>query len=175
MPQWWQLDTYQNQVTMDDGRDTVQITTSLDAACVIGIGCKLHTHHHVIHLEPQVVYQSMQKFTIFGKHYCTNQWGQTYELPSDKPIPEPTTMQQIYASDTIKPSTSAFLLAPKPEVKFIIKPRAEFREYQPTMDAPVMGLLLTFTIYLTAQWAWSSMTAWSNLYSELKQCLRYSS
>ena len=67
------------------------------------------------------------------------------------------------------------VLAPKPEPKIIIKPRTEFAEYKPTMDAPIMGMLLTFTIYLTAQWAWSSMSAWSNLCSELKQCLRYSS
>lgn len=117
----------------------------------------------------------MQKFTIFGKHYCTNQWGQTFELPADEPMPEPIPMQKIYASDTIKPSTSAFLVHPKPEQKIIIKPKTEFCEYKPTMDGPVMGMLLTFTIYLTAQWAWSSLPAWSNLYSELKQCLRYSS
>ena len=90
-------------------------------------------------------------------------------------MPEPKPMQQIYASDTITPTTSAFLLAPKPEAKIIIKPRTEYTDYKPTMDGPVMGLLLTFTIYLTAQWAWSSMGAWSNLYSELNQCLRSSS
>ena len=158
---------------MDDGRDSV--ITTLDNGCVVGIGCKVHTHHHVIKLEPQILYQSMQKFTIFGKHYCTNQWGQTFELPADEPMPEPIPMQKIYASDTIKPSTSAFLVHPKPEQKIIIKPKTEFCEYKPTMDGPVMGMLLTFTIYLTAQWAWSSLPAWSNLYSELKQCLRYSS
>ena len=162
---------------MDDGIDSVQVITTLDEGCVVGIGCKVHTHHHTIRIEvkPQVIYQSMEKFTIFGKHYCTNQWGQTYELPADEPIPEPILMQQTYASDTITPTTSAFLVVPKPEQKIIIKPRTEFTEYKPTMDAPIMGMLLTFTIYLTAQWAWSSMGAWSNLYSELKQCLRYSS
>ena len=158
---------------MDDGRDSLY--TTLDEGCVVGIGCKVHTHHHTIHIEPQVVYQSMEKFTIFGRNYCTNQWGQTYELPPTEPMLEPQPMQQTYASDTIKPSTSAFLLAPKPEAKIIIKPRTEFREYQPTMDAPIMGMLLTFTIYLTAQWAWSSMSAWNNLYSELSACLRSSS
>ena len=158
---------------MDDGRDSLY--TTLDEGCVVGIGCKVHTHHHTIHIEPQVVYQSMEKFTIFGRNYCTNQWGQTYELPPTEPMPEPQPMQQTYASDTIKPSTSVFLLAPKPEAKIIIKPRTEFREYQPTMDAPIMGMLLTFTIYITAQWAWSSMSAWSNLYSELSTCLRSSS
>ena len=117
----------------------------------------------------------MVKFTIFGKHYCTNQWGQTFELPTDEPMPEPQPMQQIYASDTIKPSTSAFLLAPKPQQKIIIKPKTEFADYKPTMDGPVMGILLTFTIYITAQWAWNSIGAWNNLYSELKECLRYSS
>ena len=158
---------------MNDGKDSV--ITTIDEGCVVGIGCKVHTHHHIIKLDPQILYQSIKKFTIFGKHYCTNQWGQTYELPADDPIPEPKIMQQFYASDTIKPSTSAFLIKPKPEAKIIIKPRTEFREYQPTLDAPVMGMLLTFTIYLTAQWAWSSISAWSNLCSELKQCLRYSS
>ena len=117
----------------------------------------------------------MEKFTIFGKHYCTNQWGQTFEIAADEPMIEPQPMQQTYASDTITPTQSAFLVKPKAEQKIIIKPRTEFREYQPTMDAPVMGMLLTFTIYLTAQWAWSSIDAWSNLCSELKQCLRYSS
>jgi hypothetical protein len=117
----------------------------------------------------------MEKFTIFGKHYCTNQWGQTYELPADETMPEPQPMQQTYASDTITPSSSAFLLAPKPEAKIIIKPRTEYAEYKPTMDGPIMGVLLTFTIYLTAQWAWSSMSAWNNLYSELSACLRSSS
>jgi len=117
----------------------------------------------------------LQNFTIFGKQYCTNQWGQTFEIAADDPMPIPQPMQKIYASDTITPTTSAFLVAPKPEQKIIIKPRTEFAEYQPTMDAPVMGMLLTFTIYLTAQWAWSSMSAWSNLYSELNQCLRSSS
>jgi len=160
---------------MDDGIDSVQVITTLDEGCVVGIGCKVHTHHHTIHIEPQIVYQSMEKFTIFGKHYCTNQWGQTYELPADEPMPEPIHMQQTYASDTITPTTSAFLLAPKPEAKIIIKPRTEYSKYKPTMDGPVMGVLLTFTIYLTAQWAWSSMTAWNNLYSELSACLRSSS
>ena len=117
----------------------------------------------------------MVKFTIFGKQYCTNQWGQTYELPADEPIPEPTLMQQTYASDTITPTTSAFLLAPKPEAKIIIKPRTEYTEYKPTMDGPVMGTLLVFTIYITAHWAWNSMSAWNNLYSELSACLRSSS
>jgi hypothetical protein len=158
---------------MDDGRDS--IITTLDQVCILGIGCKAHTHHHVIKLESQVLYQSMMKFTIFGKHYCTNQWGQTFEVPNDKPMTEPQPMQKIYASDTIQPSTSAFLVKPMPEQKIIIKPRTEFKQYQPTMDAPVMGMLLTFTIYLTAQWAWSSIGAWSNLCSELKSCLRYSS
>ena len=96
-------------------------------------------------------------------------------MPPIEPMPEPIFMQKTYASDTIKPTTSAFLLAPKPEQKIIIKTRTEFAEYQPTMDAPIMGMLLTFTIYITAQWAWSSMSAWSNLYSELNQCLRSSS
>ena len=160
-------------MTMDDGRDSV--ITTLDEGCVVGIGCKVHTHHHTIHIEPQVVYQPLQNFTIFGRNYCTNQWGQTFELPPIEPMPEPPTMTQVYASDTIQPTTSAFLLAPKPQAKIIIKPRTEFTQYKPTMDAPIMGMLLTFTIYLTAQWAWSSMGAWSNLYSELKQCLRYSS
>jgi hypothetical protein len=117
----------------------------------------------------------MEKFTIFGRNYCTNQWGQTYELPAEEPMPEPQPMQQTYASDTITPSSSAFLLAPKPEAKIIIKPRTEFTEYKPTMDGPIMGMLLTFTIYLTVQWAWSSMGAWNNLYSELSACLRSSS
>jgi hypothetical protein len=158
---------------MDDGRDSVY--TTIDDGCVVGIGCKVHTHHHTIHIEPQVVYQPLQNFTIFGRNYCTNQWGQTFELPPIDPMPEPPTMTQVYASDTIQPSTSAFLLAPKPQAKIIIKPRTEFTQYKPTMDAPIMGMLLTFTIYLTAQWAWSSMGAWSNLYSELNQCLRSSS
>ena len=158
---------------MDEGRDSTY--TTIDEGCVVGLGCKVHTHHHTIHIEPQIVYQSMEKFTIFGKHYCTNQWGQTYELPADEPTLEPIPMQQNYASDTITPSTSAFLLAPKPEAKIIIKPRTEYSEYKPTMDAPIMGMLLTFTIYLTAQWAWRSMSAWNNLYSELSACLRSSS
>ena len=162
-------------MTMDDGIDSVQVITTLDAGCVVGIGCKVHTHHHRVEIKPQVVYQPLQNFTIFGKEYCTNQWGQTFEIAADEPMPEPPTMTQVYASDTIQPSTSAFLIAPKPEPKIIIKPRTEFTEYKPTMDAPIMGMLLTFTIYLTAQWAYSSMGAWSNLYSELKQCLRYSS
>lgn len=160
---------------MDDGRDSVQVITTLDEGCVVGIGCKVHTHHHRIEVKPQVIYQSMTKITIFGKQYCTNQWGQTFEIAADDPLPIPQPMQKIYASDTITPTTSSFLVATKPEQKIIIKPRTEFAEYQPTMDAPVMGMLLTFTIYLTAQWAWSSMSAWSNLCSELKQCLRYSS
>jgi hypothetical protein len=158
---------------MDDGRDSVY--TTIDEGCVVGLGCKVHTHHHTIHIEPQIIYQSMEKFTIFGRNYCTNQWGQTYELPADEPMLEPIPMQQTYASDTIQPTTSAFLLAPKPEAKIIIKPRTEYAEYNPTMDGPIMGVLLTFTIYLTAQWAWSSMTAWNNLYSELSACLRSSS
>ena len=160
---------------MDDGIDSVQVITTLDEGCVVGIGCKVHTHHHRIEIKPQVVYQPIQNFTIFGRNYCTNQWGQTFELPSDEPMPEPKPMQQTYASDTITPTQSAFLVHPKPEAKIIIKPRTEFTEYKPTMDAPIMGLLLTFTIYITAHWAWSSMSAWSNLCSELKQCLRYSS
>jgi hypothetical protein len=160
---------------MDDGIDSVQVITTLDAGCVVGIGCKVHTHHHRIEIKPQVVYQPIQNFTIFGRNYCTNQWGQTFELPVDDPMPEPKPMQQTYASDTIQPTQSAFLIAPKPEAKIIIKPRTEYAEYKPTMDAPIMGMLLTFTIYITAQWAWSSMSAWSNLFSELKQCLRYSS
>jgi hypothetical protein len=158
---------------MDEGRDSTY--TTIDEGCVVGLGCKVHTHHHTIHIEPQIVYQSMEKFTIFGKHYCTNQWGQTYELPADEPTLEPIPMQQNYASDTITPSTSAFLLAPKPEAKIIIKPRTEYSEYKPTMDGPIMGVLLTFTICLTAQWAWRSMSAWNNLYSELSACLRSSS
>lgn len=160
---------------MDDGIDSVQVITTLDEGCVVGIGCKVHTHHHRIEVKPQVIYQPLQNFTIFGKNYCTNQWGQTFEIATDEPMPEPIFMQQTYASDTIQPSTSAFLLAPKPEQKIIIKPRTEFTEYKPTMDGPVMGMLLTFTIYLTVQWAWSSMPAWNKLYSELNQCLRYSS
>jgi hypothetical protein len=160
---------------MDDGIDSVQVITTLDEGCVVGIGCKVHTHHHRIEVKPQVIYQPLQNFTIFGKNYCTNQWGQTFELATVEPVPMPQPMQQIYASDTITPTTSAFLLAPKPEQKIIIKPRTEFAEYNQTMDAPIMGMLLTFTIYLTAQWAWSSMSAWSNLYSELNQCLRSSS
>jgi hypothetical protein len=160
---------------MDDGIDSVQVITTLDEGCVVGIGCKVHTHHHRIEIKPQVVYQPIQNFTIFGRNYCTNQWGQTFELPVDDPMPEPKPMQQTYASDTIQPTQSAFLIAPKPEAKIIIKPRTEFTEYKPTMDAPIMGMLLTFTIYITAQWAWSSMSAWSNLYSELNQCLRSSS
>ena len=160
---------------MDDGIDSVQVITTLDEGCVVGIGCKVHTHHHRIEIKPQVVYQPIQNFTIFGRNYCTNQWGQTFELPVDDPMPEPKPMQQTYASDTIQPSTSAFLIAPKPEAKIIIKPRTEYAEYKPTMDAPIMGMLLTFTIYITAQWAWSSMSAWSNLYSELSACLRSSS
>jgi hypothetical protein len=158
---------------MDEGRDSTY--TTIDEGCVVGLGCKVHTHHHTIHIEPQIVYQSMVKFTIFGKQYCTNQWGQTYELPADDPIPEPTLMQQTYASDTITPTTSAFLLAPKPEAKIIIKPRTEYSDYKPTMDGPVMGTLLVFTIYITAHWAWNSMSAWNNLYSELSACLRSSS
>jgi len=158
---------------MDEGRDSTY--TTIDEGCVVGLGCKVHTHHHTIHIEPQIVYQSMVKFTIFGKQYCTNQWGQTYELPTDEPIPEPTLMQQTYASDTITPTTSAFLLAPKPEAKIIIKPRTEYSDYKPTMDGPVMGTLLVFTIYITAHWAWNSMSAWNNLYSELSACLRSSS
>jgi hypothetical protein len=160
---------------MDDGIDSVQVITTLDAGCVVGIGCKVHTHHHRIEIKPQVVYQPIQNFTIFGRNYCTNQWGQTFELPSDDPMPEPKPMQQTYASDTIQPTQSAFLIAPKPEAKIIIKPRTEFTQYKPTMDAPIMGMLLTFTIYITAQWAWSSMSAWSNLCSELSTCLRSSS
>lgn len=162
-------------MTMDDGIDTLQVITTLDAGCVVGIGCKVHTHHHRVEIKPQVLYKPLENFTIFGKNYCTNQWGQTFEIAADEPMPEPKLMTQFYASDTITPSTSAFLLAPKPEQKIIIKPRSEFPEYKPTMDAPIMGMLLTFTIYLTAQWAYSSMGAWSNLYCELKQCLRYSS
>ena len=158
---------------MDEGRDSTY--TTIDEGCVVGIGCKVHTHHHTIHIEPQIVYQSMEKFTIFGKQYCTNQWGQTFEIAADEPMPLRPKMTKVYASDTITPTQSAFLVKPKPEQKIIIKPRTEFREYQPTMDGPVMGMLLTFTIYLTAQWAWSSIDAWSNLCSELKQCLRYSS
>ena len=131
---------------MDDFKDS--IVTTLDKECVIGIGCKLHTHHKIV----EKVMQPKDTFTIFGTNSIT-----------------------MYASDTIQPSTSAFLQSPKPENKIIIKPRTEFSEYQPTMDAPIMGLLLTFTIYLTAQWAWSSMSEWSKLFSELKQCLRFSS
>ena len=160
-------------MTMDDGRDS--IITTLDESCILGKGCTIHTHYHVIKLEPQVVYQSMVKFSIFGKQYCTNQWGQTFELPADKPIPQSNPMQHSYASDTIQPSASAFLVKPKKEASIIIKPRTEYSEYKPTMDAPVMGMLLTFTIYLTAQWAWCSISSWSNLYSELSACLRSSS
>ena len=172
-PQWWPQDTYQKRTTMDDGRDSV--ITTLDGDCILGFGCTLHTHYHVIKLEPQVVYQSMAKFSIFGKTYCTNQWGQTLEIPADKPIPQPTPMQHSYASDTIQPSASAFLVKPEQQTKIEIKPRTEFTEYKPTMDAPIRGMLLTFTIYITAQWAWSSMSSWSNLYSELSECLRSSS
>jgi hypothetical protein len=160
-------------MTMDDGRDS--IITTLDEGCVVGVGCKVHTHHYVVKLEPQILYKSTSKFTIFGKNYCTNQWGQTFEMPSDETVPEPKPMQHTYESDTIKPSTSAFLVRPPKQETIIVKPRTEFREYQPTLDAPVMGMLLTFTIYLTAQWAWSSIDEWNKLYSELKQCLRYSS
>lgn len=162
---------------MDDGIDSVQVITTLDAGCVVGIGCKIHTHHNYIEIKPNVVLQPFRKFTIFGKHYCTNQWGQTFETPRIDPMPEPMPMpmQKIYASDTITPTTSAFLVKPMPEQKIIIKPRTEFAECKQTMDAPIMGMLLTFTIYLTAQWAWSSIGAWSNLCSELKQCLRFSS
>jgi hypothetical protein len=158
---------------MDEGRDSTY--TTIDEGCVVGIGCKVHTHHHSIHIEPQIVYQSMEKFTIFGKNYCTNQWGQTFEIAADEPMPLRHTMTKFYASDTITPTQSAFLVKPKAEQKIIIKPRTEFTQYKPTMDAPIMGMLLTFTIYITAQWAWSSMSAWSNLYSELNQCLRSSS
>lgn len=155
---------------MNEVQDTI---ITLDYGCVIGLGCKVHTHHKIADKQMQAI----ERFTIFGKHYCTNQLGQTFELPTDEPVykQEPILMQKIYASDTISPTNNVFLLPQKLEAKIIIKPRTEFAEIKHTMDAPVMGMLLTFTIYLAAQWALCSIGAWSNLCSELKQCLRSTS
>lgn len=121
--------------------------------------------------------QAIERFTIFGKHYCTNQLGQTFELPTDEPVykQEPILMQKIYASDTIRPTNLSYLIYPKQGAQLIVKPRTEFAQIKHTMDAPVMGMLLTFTIYLAAQWALCSIGAWLNLCSDIKQCLRSTS
>lgn len=158
---------------MTEAQDTIQVITTLDQGCVVGIGCKVHTHHKIVEKK----LQPMERFTIFGKSYCTNQWGQTFEIVTEDSVQEtqPILMEKVYASDTIKPTNSRYLLAHKPEAKIIIKPRIDFKENQRTIDAPVMGMLLTFTIYLTTQWAWSSLPHWNKLYSELTQCLRSSS
>lgn len=157
---------------MNDGRDS--IITTLDEGCVVGIGCKVHTHHKLIEIKPQVIYQPLQKFTIFGHDYVTDQWGQTFEIPKEE-IPETIQMKQTYASDTIKPTNSAFLIKPQPEAKIIIKPKTIYPDYQPTIDGPIMGMLLTFTIYLSVQWAINSASEWSKMFSEINQCLRSSS
>ena len=145
---------------------------TLSNTCILGKGCKLHTHYEVWNYGEPV-----QKFTIFGKHYATDQWGQTFELPQDKynlPHSETPMINDVYASDTITPSSSPFLVHPKPYQRIEVKPKTVIKHEQ-TIDAPVMGLLFSFTILLTAYWLYNSLSSWGKLYTELRQCLYYTS
>lgn len=145
---------------------------TLSNSCILGKGCKLHTHYEVWNYGEPVT-----KFTIFGKHYATDQWGQTFELPQDKfnmPHQETPMIHDVYASDTITPSSSIFLVHPKPYQRIEVKPKTVIKHEQ-NIDAPVMGMLFSFTIFLTAYWLYNSISSWGKLYSELRQCLSYTS
>jgi len=145
---------------------------TLSNSCILGKGCKMHTHFEVWHYGEPV-----QKFTIFGKQYAVDQWGQTYELAHDSyviPNTEQPMIHTIYASDTITPSSSQFLVHPPAYKRIEIKPKTIIKHEQ-TMDAPVMGLLFSFTILLTAYWLYNSLASWGKLFNELRRCLSYSS
>ena len=145
---------------------------TLSNTCILGKGCKLHTHYEVWNYgEP------IEKFTIFGKEYATDQWGNTFQLPHKNyvmPHTEMSMIHDVYASDTITPSSSIFLVHPKPYQRIEIKPKTVVK-CDNTIDAPVMGLLFSFTILLTAYWAINSIASWGKLFNELRRCLYYTS
>ena len=145
---------------------------TLSNTCILGKGCKLHTHYEVWNYgEP------IEKFTIFGKEYATDQWGNTFQLPHKNyvmPHTETPMIQDVYASDTITPSSSPFLVHPKPYQRIEIKPKTVVN-CDKTIDAPVMGLLFSFTILLTAYWLYNSLSSWSKLFNDLRRCLSYTS
>lgn len=145
---------------------------TLDTSCILGKGCKLHTHYDVwIYTEP------LDKFSIFGKYYAVDQWGQTFEIPPPQynlPHQETPMIHDTYASDTITPSNSPYLAHPKPYQRIEIKPKTIIKNEQ-NIDAPVMGMLFSFTIALTAYWLYNSLSSWGKLYNELRQCLYYTS
>ena len=162
--------TFLKPITMITERTDTIVT--LSNSCILGKGCKLHTHYEVWNYGEPV-----EKFTIFGKQYAVDQWGQTYELPHEEyiiPHQETPMIHDVYASDTIKPSNSVFLVHPKPYQRIEIKPKTVVEKVQ-NIDAPVMGLLFSFTILLTAYWAYNSFNSWAKLFNELRQCLSYSS
>jgi hypothetical protein len=83
-------------------------------------------------------------------------------------------IEHIYASDTITPSNSPFLIHPAPYKRIEIKPKT-IVNCDKTMDAPVMGLLFSFTILLTAYWGINSLASWGKLFTDIRRCLYYTS
>jgi hypothetical protein len=145
---------------------------TLSNTCILGKGCKLHTHYEVWNYGEPVT-----KFTIFGKEYATDQWGNTFQLPHKNyvmPHIEKPMIHDVYASDTITPSSSIFLVHPKPYQRIEIKPKT-VTKCDKTIDAPVMGLLFSFTILLTVYWLYNSLSSWGKLFNDLRRCLSYTS
>ena len=83
-------------------------------------------------------------------------------------------MEKKYAGDSITPTSSPFLIHPAPYQRIEIKPKTVVN-CERTIDAPIMGMLFSFTILLTAYWLYNSLASWGKLFKDLRRCLYYSS
>ena len=75
-------------------------------------------------------------------------------------------MENKHNGDSIADTRSPLL----PYHSIEIKPKTVLT-YNHTIDAPIMGMLFTFTIMLAVYWLVNSLNSWEKLYSDLRKCL----
>jgi len=164
-------------------KDTLfNITKSLDRECIIGDGCKNHTHLHT-----EIVISEMQqiqavvpfeyRLLIDGKfmYFSVNEFGDTMQVekpePPKKTIEVNTMQNKDPKTDSIKPlqefiSVQSTKIAPI-QLK-AIKTHITNIEQKPTYDSMCQSLCLTFMCFVLIHYAYSSFNCWNKLFSELK-------
>jgi hypothetical protein len=135
-------------------KDTI---VTLSKSCLVGKGCIRHTHYQVINRS-----EPIHNIVIFARK-------EDYIIPDIFIF-----MEKKYAGDSITPTSSPFLIHPAPYERMEIKPKTVVN-CERTIDAPIMGMLFSFTILLTAYWFYNSLASWGKLFKDLRRCLYYSS
>jgi hypothetical protein len=135
-------------------KDTI---VTLSKSCLVGKGCIRHTHYQVVNRS-----EPIHNIAIFARK-------EDYIIPDIFIF-----MEKKYSGDSITPTSSPYLIHPAPYQRMEIKPKTVVN-CDHNIDAPIMGMLFSFTILLTAYWLYNSLASWGKLYSDLRRCLSYTS